>query len=165
DQRAAVDRALALDLNRKPFGSTPRTAVLAGFRPLADPRAPYEDALSKAEPIIAAHLQRDLVGAGNGVRTTVLLLKETSTEHPTALAWTEQVLSGGQLTECAFFVNPSLQGQVDPGVLANAMAHEMFHCFQDDLLVRTGRDKSPIGGWIVEGEAAWAGESTFQPSK
>src|SRR4029077_12699763 len=70
----------------------------------------------------------------------------------------------GPLSGCLFFVNPEFQGNVDPDELKAAMAHEMFHCFQDDLLRQHGRDYDGMPDWIIEGEAAWAGEVATRPT-
>ena len=45
------------------------------------------------------------------------------------------------------------------------MAHEMFHCFQNDLLAKNGRNDASLPDWIIEGGAEWAAEVALGPSK
>ena len=62
-------------------------------------------------------------------------------------------------------VNPSLYSNSDQVLVQVVMAHEMFHCFQDDqIVVRAGHPNAALPDWIMEGGANWAAEAVAGPT-
>ncbi len=155
DQKAAVDAALAPDPSAPVV--TPATSSWGIPVALADsPETYFEDFVKAAQPTEAAKLGRSL-----NLSWTVTL---NQMQTDSSLAYTNVVffpLYGS--TGCDIHVNPSLQNSGDEAGIQATMAHELFHCFQDDWFDQHGGHKN-LPDWIIEGQAEWAGESAAGPS-
>ncbi len=155
DQKKAVDAAMAPDPNSPLVTPAPSSAGLQ-VRAAVDTSATYfENAVAAAQPKIAAKLGRSL-----GLGWSVTL---NQTQVDGSLAYTTTVIYPVYgSTACAIHVNPSLANSGDEAAIRATMAHELFHCFQDDYLDKHGNPKLP--DWIIEGQAEWAGEDIGGPS-
>jgi hypothetical protein len=123
---------------------------------------------SQAQQAITAKLGRSL---GMGWRLT-LNNTEIQANKTHAYAYTAPITNGGTLLwgtypECSIHVNPSLSGVGDLLFTKATIAHEMFHCFQDDLISKLGKGNLSVSGppgWIMEGQAQWVGENIAGPT-
>ena len=165
EQKAVVDRLLTPDPGRiivTPDGQA-RTALLSAGLFSREPTAEekfYIDLLEQANLIIASKLGRKL-----GYPYSLTLNDTHQDPRAGALAYASP-LPGRfrRLAECGIHVEPELRKVIDKAVLASAMAHEMFHCFQFDALDKIGLFWTARANWIIEGEAAWVGEAAMGPS-
>jgi hypothetical protein len=157
EQRRVYDNALAPD--PKAPRHTPETAAttsLAVFNSIFDSveYKGYETQLEEAEALIAAKLHRKLRLSWSLSLADV----QHDTEHTLALT-TLAFAATRTGYECHFSVEPWLRDQHSALVAQATMAHEMFHCFQYDLL--GGKQAVP---WMMEGQAEWVGENLKGPS-
>lgn len=170
EQKHVVDTRLTPDPQAAiVMPSDADTTTLAGFAaPLGATaeqllgRQIYLDALNEAQALLTTKLGRPLRVPWS------LTLHDTPTTDPgvleNALAYTQPyIFPGLGQFGCAFYVEPSLRGIVGLNELRVTMAHEMFHCFQFDLIGPTAL-KSPRAAWIIEGQAEWAGEALMGPA-
>ncbi len=157
DQRTAVDTALAPDPNAHVY--PPDSSGLAPRAVLADAtlQAYYEGFANIAKGDIHGKLGRSL---GIGYEVTVNKAQEgESYEYAVTYSVIRPILGA---STCDIHVNPLLQNSGDEEIVRATMAHEMFHCYQFDLLGHM--NNRPLPDWIKEGQAEWAGESVGGPS-
>jgi hypothetical protein len=159
DQEAVVERALAPDASRVTIQpQSADAAVPAKFVPAAPAEQEYLDALAQARLVIAAKLGRPLT-----VPYSLTVNATHQDPNAGALAYAEALVNPIRgLVECAIHAEPELGALNNIDILRASMAHEMFHCFQDELLDEHDLATADHPAWLVEGEAEWAGEATFQ---
>ncbi len=162
DQRAVVDAALQPSSSAHEVAAArPVADVSGGLGPLIadDPAKPYDDAIASAESIIASRLHRDLsqhiwFDFGEAPPNTNPNVGDTL-----AFAYTYG-LAGPNLV-CGVRATSAMTGASQTRINV-VMAHEVFHCFQFEVMPGHGRSKGL--DWIVEGQAEWAGEDVGGPS-
>jgi hypothetical protein len=174
EQRAAVDAALAPSADAVPLGdsgpgsSALSSALKAGVGPAVAAASPavseqvYDQALKDARTFFQgpAAMNRPLKAS----LSRVIFNPQHESKELTAYAYTSVTpnVEGG--INCEFHVEPELAVIADVKSVQASMAHEMFHCFQDELLHDNGRTDAGMPLWIIEGQAAWAGEAALGPS-
>jgi hypothetical protein len=114
---------------------------------------PYVDAAAAAVPVIAGHLGRTLGLSWNVVIDTTQPQGSENEFAITYSTWFPLYGSGA----CDIHVHPLLVSSNDPAVVKATMAHEVFHCFQNDWFDKHGGFRA-LPKWIIEGQAEWAGE-------
>ncbi len=175
EQRAVVEAVLAPPPGESRVGVlaslggqarlTPPLAL--GVTVAADPEAPYEEALRRADAGISASLGRTL-----GVSYIFNINKSPPTDRgeevATALAYAFLWPRSSGEFDCWIYANPEmtdrlLSGEYGSSELNATMAHELFHCYQFDLLEKAGRPQTGPD-WVIEGQAEWVGEAVGGPS-
>src|SRR5262249_52125323 len=63
----------------------------------------------------------------------------------------------GQVALCAIYLNKTAITQLGAYDLHVALAHELMHCFQADIVSDLNRWYHAVPGWISDGEAMWVG--------
>lgn len=164
DEITAAQRAAATRLVPELGASDGVTASPAAFRkdgPSASPTHPpayyLEIAKSKAVLITAA--------LGGAPRLTLDLdVREGAVQRVTSAAETvvrgPQGVRTGVASTCIIRISPGGSAQ-DPDVIENMMAHEIWHCFQGQLLGIEAYETYP--DWNIEGGAEWVG-NTIAPT-
>ena len=174
EQRAATDAALAPSPDAVPLGDSGsdaavgRSALMAGIGPAVAAATPavseqiYDQALKDARSFFQgpSALNRPL----GATLSKVIFNPQHENAELTAYAFTSVTpnVEGG--INCEFHIEPELAVIADVKSVQASMAHEMFHCFQDELLHNNGRTDKGLPLWIIEGSAAWAGEAALGPS-
>jgi hypothetical protein len=161
EQQAAAERLIRGEAASASSG----TAVLAAYHvppsrtrlaAAAVTAAEYQAMADKYTEIIAGKLGRVITGDVKVFVNDVQPLDEFVWD---ADAYIDSKDASGQpqgnLVMCEIHVNPS--GQTHDGIDAEGLiAHEVFHCFQDDLsTIAAARARAP---WVTEGSASWAEE-------
>ena len=138
---------------------TPDQAAVVKAALTPDPKAPVfspePNAGSGLDIELASATQGDLATYANNARKAIganlhqsLSIDWSVTLNATdvkvgdldALAYADGVYdSSNNRTGCAIFVNPALYNSADLVLVEVAMAHEMFHCFQNDWLIKQGK--------------------------
>jgi len=179
EQRAAVDRYLAPDpgaIRVEPLATSAgdaATVILGSYR-LAQLEPEEASAPTPVEEQFLVYL-RDaraeiarLLGRRLPLPFTLAVNDEQLTDDD---AYTLPHFGFGELgapAECEFRVNPSMFdsgfGEVE---FRASMAHEMFHCFQVARVSGAAQWTSTHESrpWLIEGSAAWVGETIAGPSK
>jgi hypothetical protein len=122
------------------------------------PAGPYLAVLKNAESDIAAHIGHPL---GLPLHAVV-----NSKQVGTSFAYTYAYDSHGDLigrrASCVVYINPRLYHSLDASITNDSLTHEMFHCFQavDYPTLKAFYDAPD---WLIEGSAAWVGQ-TLAPS-
>ena len=176
EQRAAVDRYLAPDPDAivvEPDTTGAGGVKLAAYRVPAPAqercraRTPQEEQLLRYLDDARGEIGR-LLGRKLGLPYTLAI---NDTQQTTDDAYTVPHFGRndrGGPSACEFRVNPSML-EPDWGEPEHraSLAHEMFHCFQAARMSGAGQwtsthDERP---WLIEGSAAWVGETVGGPSK
>lgn len=126
-------------------------------------RRPYGARAAEAAPIIRAaveewsrRLGRSLSGGPAMLTVVELPLINTDTgaynfANLANAATAIRLLNGGVYDECLIRLNTD--SPFNAATFDSQVSHEVFHCFQYDLV-----NTNPLPKWIVEGMAAYAGE-------
>ena len=161
EQRAVVDSVLAPSPSAVVVNSPQLIAgrgpiVREPAAPAADAQSkPYTDAIAAAVGTVASRLHRDLQVP------TYFDFAPPPQDQPRALAFafpTRNVV--GLDPRCQIRATPLIEGSSQTRINVT-MAHEVFHCFQFDVL--PGRSAVGARAWIIEGQAEWAGEDVGGP--
>lgn len=164
EQRGVVDQMLSPSPQAVVVSHPRRIAAIGlGGDPepaAADPATqPYTDAIATAEGIIASRLRRDLNAHINFDFAPTPPPKRPDVGPALAFASPGGLI--GPSAYCAIRATPELEG-ASQSIINVTMAHEVFHCFQFEVMPNHGR--SDFLDWIVEGQAEWAGEDVAGPS-
>ena len=157
EQKSVVDQALAPSTGSPVAPVRAVADVNGGLGPLVaadDPAKPYKDAISSAESIIVSRLHRNLQ------EPIFFGFSGTPTDLPNALAYAFSAVAANGIPTCEVRATEHLAGSSQTRINVT-MAHEVFHCFQFDLL-RAQPDAKPLS-WILEGQAEWVGEDVAGP--
>jgi hypothetical protein len=165
-QQAAVDKYLAPTAQQTALAPA-ATAQLVAYRsprpasaPAALPPAgPYLALAQNVSVEIAADIGHPLA------LSLSVVINATQTGGADVGAYTTPVDSSGGFTgraaRCVIYVDPYLYHMTDTAQVKNAMAHEVFHCFQAmDYATIPAFGSAP--SWLVEGSAEWVGD-TIEP--
>lgn len=152
-QQRVVDRVLGV----RPLGARAHAASYddPGFTPSAAVQAIVDKLIPVYEGKLGHTLKQVVVA---GTTTTVVTIKKgKNLAYPYAdtLSFDAQGDwgQGNEPATCRIRLTP-LGQQQKPVYQQLLLAHELFHCFQADLLGIHAWD--PIGAWIIEGTADWA---------
>lgn len=170
EQRAAVDAVLAPDPRQIVAQvDTGHGIELAAFTEGSATRITtaatqeeqfYLDTLADSDMIIAAKLgrQRRLPYS--------LTLNEIHVDPGAGtLAYAAPIKDGfGRLKQCDIHIEPELRAATDEVAQRASTAHELFHCYQFELLDTIGLMWTARPSWLIEGQAEWAGEAAKGPS-
>ena len=156
DQTAAVDAAFGITISAS--GGSPAPGQ-SGMNAVLVSDNPYVDAVNAAIPTIAARLGRNVDLKWNVVIDSTQPQDSPNEFAITYTTWFPGYGSGG----CKIHVHPLLTDANDPAVVNATMAHEIFHCFQNDWFDKNGGWRK-LAPWIIEGQAEWAGENVAGPS-
>ena len=165
-QQAAVDKYLAPPAQQTALAPA-ATAQLMAYRPGrpasapagVPPAGPYLALAQGASAEIAANIGHPLA------LSLSVVINATQTGGADVGAYTTPVDSSGGFTgraaRCVIYVEPFLYHMTDTAQVKNAMAHEVFHCFQAmDYPTIPAFGRAP--SWLIEGSAEWVGD-TIEP--
>ena len=132
----------------------PIADVGGGLGPLVaanDPAQPYLDAISYALTEIPKRLGRTLKAK---VNFDFASSRPANVQDALAYSFSG---SAGRGVDCEIRATPNITGAAEQRIKI-AMAHEVFHCFQFEVM-----PGGVYSGWVVEGQAEWAGEAIAGP--
>ncbi|MEO6350653.1 MAG: hypothetical protein ABIP53_08375 [Candidatus Limnocylindrales bacterium] len=152
EQRAAVDAALQPSASARLVEPQRQRADISGALALQgteDAKKPYKDAIDSAVTEIARRLHRTL-------KAPVKFDFGPQPADPKALAYSNPA-PAGHVPQCDVRATPLISESSEQRIRI-AMAHEVFHCFQFEVM-----PGGLYSSWIVEGQAEWAGEDIAGP--
>lgn len=140
----AVAEAALAETGRS--GAAPSRGILAAAKPTAEQQQLIEHIGELTRASIAAKLGFDIPGP------IKLSIGGTDKDGDFGFALP---LSGATYTGCKVsLLEPAVNGEANS--LTNTMAHEMFHCFEFDMIHPPG-DFPKYADWLMEGAAEWVG--------